>query len=198
MHKLHDWSKKCFGKGFGWICALNKSSVQERAQTSFCPIARQVLHYLAWELCRQIVACILSRLTPFLLVCGVRKGGVGGGGHFGPEAQKMHMTVMNLFLRLLLQSSPTESCKPLCGALCRRSILWLRPGQLLSICAGRLLVACCGSLVQSSATFWQSVDDYKKNLLVLSKVSVRGQLMIGTALTSLSTSKLTLFWCRLL
>jgi hypothetical protein len=30
--------KKCFGKGFGWICALNIWSVQERAQTSFCPI----------------------------------------------------------------------------------------------------------------------------------------------------------------
>ena len=28
--------KKCFGKGFGWICALNRWSVQERAQTSFC------------------------------------------------------------------------------------------------------------------------------------------------------------------
>jgi hypothetical protein len=39
--------KKCFGKGFGWICALNWWSVQERAQTSFCPIASQVLHYLA-------------------------------------------------------------------------------------------------------------------------------------------------------
>jgi hypothetical protein len=39
--------KKCFGKGFGWICALNKWSVQERVQTSFYPIARQVLHYLA-------------------------------------------------------------------------------------------------------------------------------------------------------
>jgi len=30
--------KKCFGKGFGWICALNRS-VQERTQTSCCPIA---------------------------------------------------------------------------------------------------------------------------------------------------------------
>ena len=25
MHKLHEWSKKCFGKGFGWICALNSA-----------------------------------------------------------------------------------------------------------------------------------------------------------------------------
>ena len=36
--------KKCFGKGFGWICALNRWSMQERAQNSFCPIAYQVLH----------------------------------------------------------------------------------------------------------------------------------------------------------
>jgi len=31
----------------GWL------SVQERVQTSLCPVARQVLHNLAWELCRQ-------------------------------------------------------------------------------------------------------------------------------------------------
>ena len=39
--------KKSFGEGYGWIRALNRWSVQERAQTSFCPEARQVLHYLA-------------------------------------------------------------------------------------------------------------------------------------------------------
>ena len=77
-HKLHEWSKKCSGKDFGWICALNRWSVQECAQTSFCPVARQVLHYLAWEPCRQIAACILSKFTPCLLVWGVRKGGWGG------------------------------------------------------------------------------------------------------------------------
>ena len=26
--------KKCFGKGFGWICALNRWSMQERAHNS--------------------------------------------------------------------------------------------------------------------------------------------------------------------
>jgi len=50
----------------GWICALNRWSVQECAHFSFCPIACQVLLNLAWELCRQIAALILSRLTPFL------------------------------------------------------------------------------------------------------------------------------------
>jgi hypothetical protein len=39
--------KSALAKVFGWICALNRWSVQERAQTSFCPVARQVLHYLA-------------------------------------------------------------------------------------------------------------------------------------------------------
>ena len=38
--------KKCFGKGFGWICALNRWSVQERAHISFCPKTLQVLIYL--------------------------------------------------------------------------------------------------------------------------------------------------------
>ena len=28
-------------------CALNRWSVQERAQTSLCPVDRRVLHYLA-------------------------------------------------------------------------------------------------------------------------------------------------------
>ena len=84
----------CFGKGFGCICALNRWSVQERTQTSFCPIACQVLHYLAWELCRQIAACILTKLTPFLLVWEVRKGRLGGGGgHFRSDAQNLHVTV---------------------------------------------------------------------------------------------------------
>jgi len=30
--------KHCFGKCFGWTCALNRWSVQERTQTSICPI----------------------------------------------------------------------------------------------------------------------------------------------------------------
>ena len=90
--------KKCFGRVFGWICALKRWSVQECVQTCFCPTARQVLHYLAWELCRQIAAPILSRLTPFLLVWGSGRGlGGGGGGHFGPEAQNLYVHVRIFF-----------------------------------------------------------------------------------------------------
>jgi hypothetical protein len=29
--------RECFGKGFGWICALNRWSVQERVRVSFLP-----------------------------------------------------------------------------------------------------------------------------------------------------------------
>ena len=32
--------KQCFGNGLGWIRALNRWSVQERAQINFCPITR--------------------------------------------------------------------------------------------------------------------------------------------------------------
>ena len=42
MLKLHE-VKKGFGKGFGWICALNRRPVQERAHVSFCPITLQEL-----------------------------------------------------------------------------------------------------------------------------------------------------------
>jgi len=71
--------KKCFSKGFGWICALNRWSVQERTHISFCPIALQVFTYLARELCRQIAAYILSRLTPFYKWMGSERGVWGEG-----------------------------------------------------------------------------------------------------------------------
>ena len=90
--------KKCFGKGFGWIRALNRWSVQEHAHISFCPITLQVLIYLARELCRQIAAYILSRLTPVLLAWEVRKGGWGEGSNFFPEAQNLHVNVRKRFL----------------------------------------------------------------------------------------------------
>jgi len=43
--------------------------------------------HLARELCRQVTAYILSSLTPFLFVWGVRKGGWGGGAFWaeGPK-----------------------------------------------------------------------------------------------------------------
>ena len=58
--------------------ALNRWSVQERAHISFCPITLQVLINSARELCRQISAYNLSRLTPFFSVVG-QEGGWGGG-----------------------------------------------------------------------------------------------------------------------
>jgi hypothetical protein len=36
--------KKCFDAVFGWICALNRWSVQEHAQTSFCPVTPQAFN----------------------------------------------------------------------------------------------------------------------------------------------------------
>ena len=83
MHKLHDWIKKVLWHRF-WLDLCTKQVVNARAcATIFCPVAHQLLHYLAWELCRQIAASILSRLTPLLLVWGVRSGGWGGRGILG-------------------------------------------------------------------------------------------------------------------
>ena len=100
MHKLHEWSKKMLWQRF-WICALNRWSVRERVLTSFCPIACQVLHYLAWELCRQIAAWILTELTPFLLVWEVRKGRWGGGVSFSVRCPKFTRDCQENVLRLL-------------------------------------------------------------------------------------------------
>ena len=47
-----------------------------------------------------MAAYILSKLTPFLLVWGVREGVWGGGGYFGLEAQNLHVTAMIFFLAL--------------------------------------------------------------------------------------------------
>jgi hypothetical protein len=109
MHKLHEWSKKGLGKRFGWICALNRWSVQERAQTSFCPKARQILHYLAWELCRQIAAWFLSRLTSFLLVWGVRKGG----GRFWAGGPKFTRVMSSFFVGPLPHTTLIKKKEPL-------------------------------------------------------------------------------------
>jgi hypothetical protein len=63
--------KTCFGKGFGWICALYRWLVQECAYISFCPKSLQVLNYLARELCRRIDTLFIS--------VGGQEGGLGGG-----------------------------------------------------------------------------------------------------------------------
>ena len=92
--------------------------MQERAHISFCPITLQALNYLAKELCRQIAAYIPSRLTPFLLVWGGHKKGWG---YFGPEAQKLLVTVRKFcktacwgyYIKIAKQpKSPTKAAKP--------------------------------------------------------------------------------------
>jgi hypothetical protein len=73
--------KKCFSKGF-WLDSCTKQVVSARVcayRFWFLPITLQVLIYMARQLCRQIAAYTLSRLTPFLQVWGVRKGEWGVG-----------------------------------------------------------------------------------------------------------------------
>ena len=83
--------KMCVGKGFGWICAINRWPVQERAQISFCPITLQVLIFGKRTV--QADSSLHSEQIDTLFV--------SVGGHFGPEAQTLHVTVRNCFFCLL-------------------------------------------------------------------------------------------------
>ena len=76
MHKLHEWSKKCFGKGFGWICALNSA----RACTyHFLPYNSSGIDLFGMRTV-QADSCFNSeQIGTLLLVWGVRKGALEGG-----------------------------------------------------------------------------------------------------------------------
>ena len=75
--------KKCLGKGFGWICALNRWSVQEHAQTSFCPVALR--YCIIWHKTVQADNCLSPEQidTLFISVGGQEGGFWGGGGILG-------------------------------------------------------------------------------------------------------------------
>ena len=81
----------CFGKGYGWICALNRWSVQERAQTSL-PYSLSGIALIAMKTL-QADSCFNSDQIDTLFI--------SVGGHFGPEAHNLHVYVRILFLRLL-------------------------------------------------------------------------------------------------
>ena len=82
--------KKCLGKGFGWICTLNRWSVQEDVHLGFCPMTLQVL---VGKRTVQADSCLHSeQIYTLFISVGGQKGGLGWG-HFGPEVQFLHMTV---------------------------------------------------------------------------------------------------------
>ena len=89
--------KKCFGKGFGWICALNKWSVQECAQTSFFAVNSSGIAIFGMRTV-QAVSCLSSEQIDTLFISvGGQEGFGEGGGYIGPEAQNLHMYVRNFF-----------------------------------------------------------------------------------------------------
>jgi len=70
--------KKCLGKGFGWICALNRWSVQEHAQTSFCPVALR--YCIIWHKTVQADNCLSpEQIDTLFISVGGQEGGFGGG-----------------------------------------------------------------------------------------------------------------------
>ena len=63
----------------------------------------------------QTDSCVRSEQIDTLFISGVSGRGVWGvGGHFGPEAQNLHVTVKYLFLRLL--PAPYVHTMPMYGS----------------------------------------------------------------------------------
>jgi len=82
MHKLQIEVKKCFGKGFGWICALNKWSVQECTQTSFLPCSSSGIALFGMRSV-QADSCLNSEHIDALCISVGGQEGLGGGGSLG-------------------------------------------------------------------------------------------------------------------
>ena len=64
--------------------------MQERAHISFCPITLCIS--LFGKRTVQEDSCLHSEQIDIISVGG-HEGGLGGGGHIGPEAQILHVTV---------------------------------------------------------------------------------------------------------
>jgi len=85
---------KCFGKGFGWICALNRWSV----------FALKLFRCLCIYFWVQANSCLNSQqIDTLFLVWGVRKGGFRGGCSFwagGPNfTRKSKLFVLRHLIR---------------------------------------------------------------------------------------------------
>ena len=71
--------EKCFGKGFGWICALNRWSVQARANISFCLLTLQVLGISLFGTKMAQNSCLHSeQIDTLFSSVGGQEGGWGG------------------------------------------------------------------------------------------------------------------------
>jgi len=99
--------EKCFGKGFGWICALNRWSVQARANISFCLLTLQVLGISLFGTKMAQNSCLHSEQidTLFISVGGQGRGSGWVGGHLELKAKNLHVTVMDFFYCLMQRYS---------------------------------------------------------------------------------------------
>jgi len=71
--------KKGFGKGSGWICALNRWSVQECVQTKFLPCSSSGIAIFGM-ITVQANSCLNSEQIDSLFISvGGQEGGLGGG-----------------------------------------------------------------------------------------------------------------------
>jgi hypothetical protein len=109
--------KKCFGKGLGWICALNRWSVQKRVQTSFCPITPSIKIIDMRTV--QAGRCLNSeQIDIFFKSVGSQEGGLGGGVILGRRPKIYTRLSGNFLLKApacsVQKGRPQAGCVRLC------------------------------------------------------------------------------------
>ena len=100
MHKLDDRSEKVLWQRF-WLDLCTKQVVSARAcANQFLPCSSSGIALIGMIIV-QADSCLNSEQIDTLFISvGGQEGGLGrGGGYFGPEAQNLHVTVMDFFTK---------------------------------------------------------------------------------------------------
>jgi hypothetical protein len=105
--------KKCLGKGFGWICTLNRWSVQEDVHLGFCPMTLQVL---VGKRTVQADSCLHSEQIDTLFISVGGQEGSGDGKSFWAGGPKFTHYCQEFCFEASMSSVPI--CCLICTAPC--------------------------------------------------------------------------------
>jgi len=148
IHKLHEWSKKFLWQRV-WLYLCTKQVVSVGACAyQFLPYSSSGINLVGRELGRQIAASILSRLTPFLWVWGVRKGVWGKGVSLGWRP-KIYMCVSFVFDRILKIAQKSQLLHT-----------WLRSVRLTAAGSVATSIVILWISIRAYALIWPSTDLY--------------------------------------